>query len=162
MLESKKDAVRSGYCDVMDNDYQLNYDEIIETLRSADVITFRFLVVSERLLIDNRFSDLDPPLVKLVPRVRSAEERFRSLKQLRPHFNLPEKISAIWWPKHIHSLVEHGIWSAIAERIVDVGYSQVARQCEEVLLELLELERQETRKAILGKGYQPLWEKTRP
>lgn len=146
---------------MMDNDYHLNYDEIIDTLRTAEVITFRFLVVSERLLIDNRFSELDPPLIKLVPRVRTAEERFRSLKQLRPRFHLPEKISAIWWPKHIHSLVEHGIWPAIAERIVDTGFPQVARQCEEVLQELLEMERQETRKAILGEGYQPLWERSR-
>jgi len=144
---------------MMDNDYELDFGEIIETLRTAEVVTVRFLTISERLLIDNRHSEVDPPLVKLVPRVRSAEERFRSLKQLRPRFHLPEKITSISWPKHVHSLVDHGVWSAIIERIAEAGFPQAAQQCEEVLGELLRLEQQEVRNAILGEGYQSLWER---
>jgi hypothetical protein len=144
---------------MMDNEYELDFGEIIETLRTAEVVTVRFLTVSERLLIDNRHSEVDPPLVKLVPRVRSAEERFRSLKQLRPRFHLPEKITSISWPKHVHSLVDQGVWSAIVERIAEAGSPQAAQQCEEVLEELLRLEQKEVRNAILGEGYQSLWER---
>jgi hypothetical protein len=46
----------------MDNDFLLDYDEIIRTIRGADVITFRFVIVNQRLLIDNRSSAIDPPL----------------------------------------------------------------------------------------------------
>jgi hypothetical protein len=144
---------------MMDNDYELDFGEIIETLRTAEVVTVRFLTIGDRLLIDNRYSEIDPPLVKLVPRVRSAEERFRSLKELRPRFRLPEKITSISWPKHVHSLVDQGVWSTIAERVAEAGSPQAARQCEEVLEELLQRERQEVRNAILGEGYQPLWER---
>lgn len=144
---------------MMDNDYELDFGEIIETLRTADVVTVRFLTINERLLIDNRYSEVDPPLVKLVPRVRSAEERFRSLKQLRPRFHLPEKITSISWPKHVHGLVDHGVWSTIMERITEAGFPQATQQCEEVFGELLRLEQQEVRNAILGEGYQPLWER---
>ena len=143
----------------MDNDFLLDYEEIIRTIRAADVLTFRFVIVNQRLLVDNRSSEIDPPLVKLVPRAGSVEERFRSLKQLRPRFRLPEKISAIWWPKFIDTMVERGVWDAIVQRIVESGFSEAARQCEDVLQELRTLERQELCKAVQGEGYQPLWEK---
>ena len=143
----------------MDNDFFLDYDEIVRTIRGADVITFRFVIVNQRLLIDNRSSEIDPPLVKVVPRASSVEERFRSLKQLRPRFRLPEKISAIWWPKSIDSLVEHGVWDAIVQRIVAGGFAQTAHDCDGVLEELRALERREIVNAISGESYQTLWEK---
>ena len=143
----------------MDNDFFLDYDEIIKTVRTADVVTFRFVIVGKRLLIDNRSSDLDPPLVKLVPRATSIEGRFRSIKQLRPRLKLPDKINAVWWPKSVQSLVEHGVWDAIVQRIADGGFVETVRACEEVLDELRKLERQEVHNAITAKAYQALWEK---
>ncbi len=143
----------------MDSEYLLDYDEVIQTVRTAEVLTFRFVIVSQRLLIDNRTSEIDPPLVKLVPRASSAEERFRSLKQLRPRFRLPEKISAISWPKFVNSLVERGVWDAIIQRILASGFSEAARDGDRVIQELRDLERQEIQNAIIGEGYQALWEK---
>ena len=75
----------------MDNEYELDLDAILETVRTADVLAFRFVTVSERLLIDNRFTEMDAPMVKLVPRASSAKERFKSLKMLRPRFRLPRQ-----------------------------------------------------------------------
>jgi len=143
----------------MDNDYLLDYDEIVRTIQTADVLTFRFITVNERLLIDNRSSEIDPPLVRLVPRAKSVEERFRSLKQLRPRFRLPDKISAIWWPKFVDTLAERGVWDAIVRRIEEGGFPEAARQCEGVLQDMRTLERQELCNAVLGEGYQALWEK---
>ena len=143
----------------MDNDFLLDYDEVIKTIRSAEVLTFRFVTLSQRLLIDNRSSEIDPPLVRLVPRARSVEERFRSLKQLRPRFRVPDKISAIQWPKFVDTLVESGVWDAIVQRVAAKGFPEAARQCESVLQDLRALERQEVSNAILGEGYQSLWEK---
>ena len=143
----------------MDNDFHLDYGEIIKTIQTAEVVTFRFVVVNERLLIDNRSSEIDPPLVKLVPRATSVEERFRSLKQLRPRFKLPDKISAIWWPKSVDSMVQHGIWNAITERVRGAGFAEAADECEGVLEELRASERKELRNALVGEGYQALWEK---
>lgn len=142
----------------MDNNFTLDYAEIIKTVQAADVITFRFVIVSERLLIDNRSSEIDPPLVKLVPRATSVEDRFRSLKALRPRFKLPEKISAIWWPKFAGSLIDHGVWEAVSERISSAGFAEAARDCGSVLEELKELERKELQDALSGEGYHSLWE----
>lgn len=143
----------------MDNEFLLDYDEIIKTIRAADVLTFRFVIVNQRLLIDNRSSEIDSPLVKLVARANSVEERYRSLKALRPRFRIPEKISAIWWPKFIDTMVDRGIWDAIVVRIKEGGFPEAARQCDDVIQELRKLEREEVGNAILGEGYRALWEK---
>jgi len=142
----------------MDNDYILDLNEIIETVRNADVLTFRFVIVSQRLLVDGRHTEIDPPLLKLVPAAASAEERFRSLKRLRPRFKLPEKITSIWWPRYVNSLVDSGVWNALAERLAGGGFPDAVKRCEEVLVELRDLEKAEVRSAILGEGYQTLWQ----
>jgi hypothetical protein len=141
----------------MDNEYELDYDEILKTVRKAEVIAFRFMTVSDRLLIDNRFSEVDPPMVKMVPRATSAKERFKSLKVLRPRFKLPNKITAIWWPRYIDSLEERGVWGAIVQRIMDNGFPVAAQECEAMLDDLRKMERLELHRAIAGEGYQTLW-----
>ncbi len=141
----------------MDTEYHLDYDAILKTVRKADVVAFRFVTVPMRLLVDNRFSDVDPPMLKLVPPAGSAEERFKSLKKLRPRFRLPQKISAIWWPRYINGLVETGIWGAVTQRIVDNGFPAATGECDDLLRELLRLERLEMVNAIDGEGYRTLW-----
>lgn len=141
----------------MDNMYQLDYDAIIRTVREGDVLAFRFVTVQERLLLDNRHNDVDPPMVKLVPKVSSAEERFKSLKMLRPRFKLPNKISAIWWPRYVDGLVDSGVWDEIVARIVTSGYPAAAAECDAILHELRSMERAEMMHAIRGEGYQTLW-----
>ena len=141
----------------MDNDYFLDLNEIIETVRTADVLTFRFVIVGQRLLVDSRHTEIDPPLVKLVAPVASVEERFRSLKRMRPRFRLPEKITSIWWPRYVDSLVGSGVWGALVERFTLAGFPDAAQRCEQVLEELKDLERSEVCSAIRGEGYQTLW-----
>jgi hypothetical protein len=141
----------------MDNEYELDIEAIIETVRTADVLAFRFVTVSERLLIDNRFTEMDPPMMKLVPRASSAKERFKSLKVLRPRFRLPEKITAIWWPRYVDALVDRGVYAAIVQRIIDAGFPSAAQECDGLLDELRRMERTELHRAIEGEGYQTLW-----
>lgn len=142
----------------MDNDYVLNVDEIVRTIRTADVVTFRFILLDKRLLIDNRTNEIDGPIARLVPRVSSSEERFRSIRRLRPRFNLPEKLTSIWWPKYVRTLQTSGVWDALVQRMAESGFPNSVRQCEEVLRELNEMERDEIRGAVTGgDGFQTVW-----
>jgi hypothetical protein len=141
----------------MDNAYHLDIDAIIKTVRTAEVVAVRFVTVPMRLLIDNRYTDVDPPMVKLVPRAASAEERFKSVKVLRPRFRLPNKISAIWWPRYVQGLVDSGVWDALVRRIAENGFDSVADECDALLDELRRLERLEMVNAIAGEGYRTLW-----
>jgi hypothetical protein len=145
----------------MDNVYHLDYDAILKTVREAEVVAFRFVTVQERLLVDNRFNEIDPPMVKLVPKVTSAEERFKSLKVLRPRFRLPQKISAIWWPRYVNGLAESGVWDALVARIVDNGFPDAAKECDALFDELRRMERAEMVNAIGGEGYRTLWPASR-
>lgn len=141
----------------MDNEYRIDYSEIMKTLRSADVVLFRFVTVPQRLLIDFRTSDVDGPMLKVVPRAKDAEDRFKSLKKLRPRFRLPAKISAVWWPRYVERLVDDGVWDAITTRIADAGYPVVSEESAIVLEELRRMERDEHANAIGGEGYRTLW-----
>ena len=144
----------------MDNDYVLNLDEILRTIESADVLRIRFLLLDKRLLVDNRCNEFDGPLIRLVSRAGSSEESFRNLKRLRPRFPLPDKMTAIWWPKYVNTLYTSGVWAAIVKRIADTGFTDSVRQCDEVFRELQALERQEVRNAISGESFQTIWSRT--
>jgi len=144
----------------MDNDYLLNLDDILRTVETAEVVRIRFGLLDKRLLIDNRYNEFEGPMVKVVNRSGSSEESFRNLKRLRPRFPLPEKMTAIMWPKYVSTLISTGIWDAIVSRVAASGHQESKRQCDEVLSELLNLEKQEIRNAISGEGFQTVWQRT--
>lgn len=144
----------------MDNDYVLNLDDILHTVETAEVIRVRFQLLEKRLVVDNRHNDVEGPLVKLVNRAGSSEESFRSLKRMRPRFPLPEKMSAIFWPKYVNTLRTTGVWDAIVSRIESTGFQDGAQQCEQVMQELLELEQREIRNALRGEGFQTVWQRS--
>ena len=145
----------------MDNEYRIDYSEIMKTLRNAEVVLFRFVTAPQRLLIDFRTSDVDGPLVKMVPRAKDAEDRFKSLKKLRPLFPLPEKIMSFMWPRHIDTMKNSGVWEKIESRMVSLGGEPMMEQCQVAYRELAHQERLEVLSAIKGgEGYQSLWERT--
>jgi hypothetical protein len=144
----------------MDNDYALNLDDILRTIETAEVVRIRFQLLDKRLVIDNRYNEVEGPLVKLVNRAGSSEETFRNLKRLRPRFPLPEKMTAIYWPKYVNTLRSTGVWSAIVDRVSRTGFSECLQQCDEAMQELLELERREIHNALLGEGFQTVWQRT--
>lgn len=144
----------------MDNDYALNLDDILHTLETAEVIRIRFPLLDKRLLIDNRYNELEGPLVRLVSRSGSSEESFRNLKRMRPRFPLPEKMTAIHWPKYVNTMYTTGVWNAIVTRVADTGYADSVRQCDEALSELMQLEKRQIRNAIVGEGFQTVWQRT--
>ena len=144
----------------MDNDYVLNLDEILGTIASAEVVRVRFLLLDKRLLIDNRYNEVDGPMVRLVSRAGSSEESFRNLKRMRPRFPLPDKMTAIWWPKYVETLCTSGVWTALVQRVAESGFSDAVNQFDELLRELRAMERQEIRNAISGEGFQTLWQRS--
>jgi hypothetical protein len=68
-------------------------------------------------------------------------------------------MTAIWWPKYVNTLSTSGVWAAIVARISNTGFTDAITQCEEVLRELRQLERQEVRNAISGEGFQTIWQR---
>lgn len=144
----------------MDSDFRIDLSEVTRNLDTAEVVSLYFPLLRKTLLIDMRSSELDEPLVKVVPMVTTPEERFRSLHQMRPRFPRPDSITIIPWPKYVGSLVRLGVWDHIVRRFVDLGGPDLVNRCEACLEELLTAERQEIGRALRGENFQDLWRRT--
>ncbi len=145
----------------MDNQFDIDLADIAATIRAHDVIAIRFLSVGQRLLLDFRSTEIDGPIVRVVDPVKSMEERYRHLKQIRPRFPAPRRIVAIWWPRFVSSLVDTGIWAVIMECVSETGHVDAVRKAEEALAELTALERKIEQDAIRGTGFKTLWTTSR-
>jgi hypothetical protein len=144
----------------MDSDYQLDLSEVRRHLEETQVVGFFFPFIRKTLLLDMRSNNVDPPLVIVVPMVNSAEERLRSLRRLRPRFPRPESMTLIPWPKWVASLQRLGIWELIERRMVALGGEAMQGRVAEAFADLQREEHAQVRNAILGEGYQTLWERT--
>jgi len=139
-------------------DFGIDLSEVRRVIDAAEVLVVRFSVTDRRLLVDARTNDEYGPMVRVVPRASSAEDRFRSLKMMRPRFRVPEKILTFQWPRHARALAESGIWEYLSRRLVALGYSDTAAQCDAAFQELVEDERAVELAAIRGgEGFQTLW-----
>lgn len=143
----------------MDQGFHIDVDEVRRALDRADVIALFFPFMRKTLLLDTRRSRVDPPMVRVVGMVNSAEERIRSLQRLRPRFDRPEAIALIPWPGYVASIKSLRVWDLIVERLAAAGGQQCEVQLERCYRELVRLERAEFRRAILGKGYRTLWQR---
>lgn len=144
----------------MEDDFGLDLQEIMKVIDTAEVLVVRFSIVDKRLLVDARCNQEEGPLIKLVPRVTSVEERFRYLKQVRPRFPLPERIMTFMWPRHVEVLQTSGIWQHIVDKLAALGHVGTAEECEAVYRDLLAEEKAQVVAAIRGEGgYHSLWER---
>ena len=142
----------------MDGSYGMDLDEIIQNIQTAEVICLHFPLLRKTLILDTRSDVEDPPLAKVVPMAKSVEDRFRSLRRLRPRFPQPEKVTIIPWPRYVDSLVRLGVWEKVVQRFADTGHADSIRSCERVLDQLRALEQKEIAAAITGKQYHTIWE----
>lgn len=142
----------------MDFDFQIDLAEMANSLDTAEVIAVYFPLLRKTFIFDARSNAVDAPMVKIVDMVATPEERFRSLRRLRPRFPKPDSLTLIPWPKYVASLVSLGMWQHVAGRLVNLGFPDVVRECEACYTELLALEKEEIRRALVGENYKSIWE----
>jgi len=130
-----------------------------KNIEVADVVALYFPLLRKTLLMDLRTSDVDGPMIRVVPMANTPEERFQSLRKMRPRFGRPDSITIIPWPKYVQSLVDLGIWERIIRRFSDTGSAASVRQAGRCLTELEQLEREEVHRAITGENYETIWGK---
>ncbi len=133
-------------------------DDKIRAIRESDVLVVGFQCLAERLLIDSRRNDQVGPYVRVVQPVRSPQERLRQLRELRPGFNDPE--SFVFFPgvSRVKGFIEEGHFDLIMERCA--GDEQALSDCQKAMAELLQLDREDLRQAILGgERYHDLYER---
>lgn len=146
----------------MTDDYGVDLEEVFRVIETADVLIVRFQIVQKRLLIDFRTKSGTGPMVALVQRAESVEDRFRSIKKMRPEFPFPERVMSFHWPRSTPILLASGVWQHIVDRMSTLGGAEAVEACGTAMEELLREERQEVAAAIRGSDhYQTLWERQR-
>jgi len=146
----------------MSDEFGVDLDEVLKVIDSADVLVVRFHLIDRRLLVDFRTTAGLLPLVKVVPRAESVEDRFRSIKKLRPELPLPEKVMSFHWPRSLAVLLASGVWQHVVDRVSSLGNDETTEACGRVMEELAVIERREVHGAIRGANhYQTLWERQR-
>ena len=142
------------------DDYGVDLEEIGRIIDEAEVLVVRFQVIEPRLLIDFRTLPGLGPLIKVVPRAGSIEERFRGLKALRPALPLPERILSFLWPRGIAAMQQAGVLARLQERLQALGGEGAQAAAEESYQALREEEAALLRAAIRGgEGFQSMWER---
>ena len=143
------------------DDYGLDLDEVARVIDSAEVLVVRFAILDKRLLIDARTSENEGPLITIVPKASSVEDRFKALKKLRPRLPLPDKIMSFMWPRQMETFKASGLWQKIEGRLVSLGGEKMLPACQSVFGELEREEKAEVVAAIRGgETYQSLWERS--
>jgi hypothetical protein len=141
------------------DEFGLDMDEVNRVIDSADVLVVRFAILEKRLLVDARTTESEGPVIAVVPKAGSVEERFKSLKKMRPRFPLPEKIMSFMWPRHVDTFRHSGLCERIQSRLVSLGGDEMVERCDAAFAELAREERSEVFTAIRGgEGYQTLWQ----
>jgi hypothetical protein len=144
----------------MSDEYGVDLDEVRKVIEAADVLVVRFHLLPDRLLVDFRTRPGVLPFLAIVPRAESVEDRFRSIKKLRPEFGFPEKVMSFSWPRSMAILLASGVWQQIVDRMTDLGGVEAAERCGETMEELTRQEHDEILQAIRGADhYQTLWER---
>lgn len=146
----------------MPDDYGIDLEEVFKVIDAADVLVVRFHIINQRLLADFRTKPNAGPLIALVARAESVEERFRSIKRLRPEFPFPEKVMSFSWPRSLGVMLTSGTWQHLVDRMAEHGGNEAVEACGRVMEQLQGEERSEVNNAIRGgESYQTLWERAR-
>ena len=136
---------------MIDGGSDLDIEAALQNCREAEVICVYFPAFNQTLLVDARTAPNVAPLMAVVPMVRTAADRIRSLRRLRPQLPRPESITMIPWGRRVHSLVDCGLWEQLLARVEDV---ECAEDC---MKRLRGMELAEFRDAIIGRSYQSIW-----
>jgi len=145
----------------IDGSFGIDPQEVIRNVETAEVICLHFPLLNKTVVVDTRSDIEDPPLIKVLPKAKSVEDRLRSLRKLRPRFAQPDKVTIIPWPNYVDSMVRLGIWGALVRRMASIGHAGSAADCDRVLDELRRLERDELAAAVTGKQYHTIWQRPR-
>ncbi len=139
-----------------ENGVLIDLDEVRKVIDNCDVFTIGFRLFPERLIVDNRTSNEEGPMMELVEPVNTVEERFFWLGKRRPSFGVPERFTFFIWPHSVRFLDESGLMDKIRHRIYPID-PDIGRAVAENIIKLNVLEQRAIHDAITGKNHHTLW-----
>lgn len=152
---------------MIDGGYEIDIEAVIQNIDEAEVVTLHFPILRQTLLIDTRCTPPDRggvssgPLVRVVPMVNNTQERFETLREMRPGLPRPQSITMIPWARSVGALERAGVWGRVLARLVDCGDEQTLLAARRSYRQLRSFELAEMREAIVGRQYRTIWRRPR-
>ena len=88
---------------------------------------------------------------------RSAAERLRTLRRLRPSLPRAAEILVVPWPSFVDGLVRAGIWERLEQRVASTGSELGATALEKAFEDLRSAESRELGALLRGDQYAVVW-----
>lgn len=145
----------------MDGNYKHDLNLIFKHVTSSEVFAVFFPHLRKSLVVDMRLTGEDgAPFIKVLPLARSANERIRTLKRLRPGLPRATQFTAIPWVAYVGNLVSSGVWAKVLDRIKATNSPKSEAAALEAIEQLLQIERQEMAALIRGEEYETIWSRS--
>ena len=141
----------------MDGNFRLDLNVVFHHIESAQTLSVFFPTLRRALVIDLRHGPQEGPLVRVMPLTRSAADRLRTLKRLRPHLPRATEIVAIPWSGYVGTMVSSGVWEKLVSRVTSTGGEEASKAMDVALEELRRIERHELAALIRGEQYETMW-----
>lgn len=135
------------------------HNQIIEAIRSGEVVCLFFPRIGKTLVLDMRHTIEVPPDVIIDEMVSRPSERLERLAELRPMMPPPDEISIAPWSGSVATLRESGVADAILERCAATGDDSAVQRCRQVFERLQRLERRHLRAIVEGRMARTIWER---
>ncbi len=145
----------------MDGQFSLNLEAVFRHIDKAETFTIALPTIRRALVVDLRTSS-EPngdanPFIRVMPMARSASERLRTLRRLRPTLPRAAEILVVPWPSFVDGLVRAGIWERLEQRITKTGSARAIEALEKAFDELRSTEARELGALLRGEKYEVLW-----
>jgi hypothetical protein len=141
----------------VDGNFRLDLTAVFHHIDSAQTLSVFFPLLRRALVVDMRHGPQEGPLVRVMPMARSAADRLRSLKRLRPHLPRATDIVAIPWAGYVGNVVTSGVWERLVKRLEAEGGAGVVKTADAALEELRRIERHELALLLKGEQYETMW-----
>lgn len=143
----------------MDGQFSLNLEAVFQHIDKAETFSIALPTVKRALVLDMRAKGDDGPFIRVMPMARSASERLRTLRRMRPRLPRAAEILVVPWPSFVDGLIRAGIWNRIEQRVAASGSTEAVEALAEALDELRVAEARELGALLRGEQYEVLWAK---
>ena len=146
---------------VVDGHFSLNMQAVLQHIGRSETFSIALPTVKRALVVDMRSHADEGPFVRVMPMARSAAERLRTLKRLRPHLPRAAEILVVPWPSFVDGLVRSGVWDRLRDRIAATGSQAALDSLDKALDELRVAESQELGALLRGEQYETVWSRVK-
>ena len=145
----------------MDGQFSLNLEAVFQHIDNSETFSIALPTVKRALVIDMRTRGDDGPFIRVMPMARSAAERLRTLRRLRPRLPRAAELLVVPWPSFVDGMIRAGIWQRLEKRVEASGSATAVETLAKALEELRTAEARELGALLRGEQYETLWAKAK-